>query len=79
MEQFTKEELQEIEKVFDINASIYLQEAANVVRIFSKLPDGESKDKLLHKLAKDIYNSYNTHRSISEKAHLLMNDVNIKC
>jgi hypothetical protein len=69
--EFTKEELLEIEKVFDIQVLMLLQQRVQVLNALIKLNDSEAKTKLVEKIRDDIYQAYNCYREISAKAHLL--------
>jgi len=64
---FTKEELKEIEKIFDMQAGQVARYHADIVMAFSKLK-GEAVDNLNDKLLREALNSFDMYRTISAKA-----------
>ena len=68
---FTKEQLKEIEKIFDIQASLLSSSYAQVFNSIARLDD--SKD-MLNKLLNEFTFAFDMHRTISAKADIMQNE-----
>jgi len=68
---FTKEQLKEIEKIFDIQASLLSSSYAQVFNSIARLDD--SKD-MLNKLLNEFTFAFDMYRTISAKADIMQNE-----
>ena len=71
MIEFTKEQLKEVEKLFDIQASLLSSHYANLFNSMAKIEN--SKD-VLTKLMKEFADAFDYYRSISAKASLMQDE-----
>ena len=65
---FTKEQLKEIEKIFDIQASLLSSSYAN---LFNSITKVEGSKEILTKLMKEYVDAFDCYRTISAKANAL--------
>lgn len=63
---FTKEQLKEIEKIFDIQASLLSSSYAN---LFNSIAKVENSKEILEKLLKEYTEAFDVYRTISAKAN----------
>ena len=66
--EFTKEQLKEIEKIFDIQASLLSSSYANLFNSIGKI---EGSKEILTKLMKEYVDAFDCYRTISVKANTL--------
>ena len=66
MKKFTKEQLKEIEKLFDIQASLLSSFYASLFNSIGKI---ENSKKILIKLLKEYSDAFDMYRTISAKAN----------
>ena len=71
MTQFTKEQLKEIEKIFDIQASLTSSAYAHLFNSFAKT---ENSKEILSKLMKEYTSSFDMCRTISAKSNEMQNE-----
>jgi hypothetical protein len=77
MTNFTKEELKEIEKVFDVQASLLSSSYVKIFNTLSKMKnnnaDKEKTKIIIDKLLDEYISAFVTFRAISGKANLMQN------
>jgi len=66
--EFTKEQLKEIEKIFDIQASLLSSSYAN---LFNSIAKVEGSKEILTKLMKEYSEAFEVYRTISAKANVM--------
>jgi len=66
--EFTREQLFEIEKLFDIQASLLSSAYTHLFNSMAKIPDSE---KILIKLLKEYSDAFDMYRTISAKANAM--------
>lgn len=71
MTNFTKEQLKEIEKIFDIQASLLSSAYAN---LFNSIAKVEGTKNLLTKLLKEYSEAFDMYRTISAKANAMQEE-----
>lgn len=71
MTEFTKEQLKEIEKIFDIQASLLSQSYANLFNSIAKVEDSR---EILIKLMKEYSDAFDCYRTISAKASIMQEE-----
>ena len=72
--EFTKDELVEIEKMFDDKAGGVIFSCTHFLKSFEKYV-GEKKDELAGKVIHDSVQSYDVFRSISTKARMIRDTI----
>lgn len=66
---FTKEELKEIEKIFDIAAGNHTYRIAEIItKLYNKAP------KLINRIVKESVETFDTYRTISAKANKMQKE-----
>jgi hypothetical protein len=68
---FTKEQLKEIEKIFDIQASLLSNSYAN---LFNSIAKVEGSKEILSKLLKEYSEAFDIYRTISAKANKMQEE-----
>lgn len=71
MQQFTKEQLKEIEKIFDIQAGLLSNSYAN---LFNSIVKVDGSKEILSKLMKEYSEAFDCYRTISAKANLMQEE-----
>ena len=72
MIEFTKEQLKEIEKLFDIQASLLSSYYANLFNSMAKI---DNSKEILTKLLKEYSNAFDVYRTISARASLIRDEI----
>lgn len=76
--EFTKNELKEIEKIFDIQAGYMGKFHAELITSFDRIKS-KKKDKFMSKLFNEMVDVFDTYRTISAKASRMKGkEVNLK-
>jgi len=69
---FTKKELKEIEKVFDVKVTEIIRGMSkDIDKLYQIDPDNEK----IHDIVADIIDSYNAYREISAKAEVMQDEM----
>ena len=72
MTEFTKEQLKEIEKIFDIQASLL---SSSYAHLFNSLAKVEGSKEMLSKLMKEYSEAFDAYRTISAKANIIQEEI----